>query len=421
MKKSMFALLAILVVMSLFIAACGATPTPVAQPTAVPTTAPVAELAGKITLWHGWTEAEIPGLNAVIQAFQAKNPNVQFDVLYVPFADLRGKFETAAATGGGPTVLIGAADWGPAEYDAQLVASVSTMATPDFVNTLNPAALGPVQYKGALIGLPETIKGVIMYRNTSIIANAPTTWDDLVTAAKSATQGDVVGADLERGTFFAEAHLYGIGGKLMDNVGNPAFNDAKGIAWLNLTNSFKDAGPTEFNTDNDVNLFKAGKAGIIFDGTWNMSALADAVGKDKISIDPWPTVSDGSLNGYVQTENIYLAANATGDDQKASWAFMQYFLSTDAQAELAKVGHIPATLGVTVSDPLMAQAANVLKTGVAFPVIPEMGAYWGPMETAQKAVYDQGADPAAVLKTAYDTITAAIAQLHAPAGATPTP
>ena len=60
-------------------------------------------------------------MNKVIAAFQGMYPDVQFDVLYVPFDDLRGKFETAAATGGGPSVLIGAADWGPALFDAELV------------------------------------------------------------------------------------------------------------------------------------------------------------------------------------------------------------------------------------------------------------------------------------------------------------
>ena len=414
MKKSMFALLAILVVMSLFIAACGATPAPTAkptkpeaQPTEVPTAAP-AGVAGTITLWHAWKESEIPSLNEVIAGFQAKNPDVKFDVLYVPFDDLRGKFETAAATGGGPTVLIGAADWGPALFDAELVGDVSQMTTEEFLRTINPAALGAVKYKSALIGLPETIKGVVMFRNPSIIAEAPKTYDELVTAAKAATAGDVVGADLERGFFFSAAHLSSVGGALLDEGGNPKFNDAKGVAWVNLLNSFTEAGPAEYYTDNDVNLFKAGKAGIIIDGTWNMSALVVAVGADKVVIDAWPT----PMSGYVQTENIYLGANATGDDQKAAWAFMEYFLGTEAQTALTKAGHIPATSGVEVSDPLMKQAVDAFAGGTAFPVIPEMGSYWGPMDTALKSVFDEGTTPEAALQQAYNTVSTAVNELH---------
>ena len=49
--------------------------------------------------------------------------------------------------------------------------------------------------------------------------------------------------------------------------------------------------------------------------------------------------------------------------------------------------------------------------GAAFPVIPEMGTYWGPMDTALKSVFDEGMDPAEALQTAYDTITQAIADM----------
>jgi arabinogalactan oligomer/maltooligosaccharide transport system substrate-binding protein len=333
-------------------------------------------------------------------------------VLYVPFDDLRGKYETAVATGGGPTVLIGAADWGPALYDAELVADVTGLTTTPFLASINEAALGAVKYDGALVGLPQTIKGVVMFRNTDIIAEAPATFDDLVAAAQAATEGDVVGADLEYGFFFSAAHLNGIGGELMDRNGDPLFNDEKGVEWLNLLNSFKESGPTEYYTDNDVNLFKAGQAGIVIDGTWNMTGLADAIGADNLAIDPWPTYGDGHLSGYVQTENIYLSTNAEGDDQMASWAFMEFFLSPEAQAILTKAGHIPAAAGVEVTDPLMAQAVEAFAGGAAFPVIPEMGAYWGPMDTALQSVFDEGTDPAEALDQAFETITAAIEDIR---------
>jgi arabinogalactan oligomer/maltooligosaccharide transport system substrate-binding protein len=431
MKSKLFALLALLVVMSLIVTACGPTPeteAPPAEPTkeeaapapaeeeaaeeeAVeePTEVPAeAGLSGTVSLWHAWKESEIPALNEVIVAFQEMNPDVQFDLLYVPHEDLQGKYETAAATGGGPSVIIGSADWGPAWYDAELVGDLSEMSSEEFLRTINPAALGAVRYKGALIGLPQTIKGVVLFRNPSIVADAPATYDDLVAAAQAATAGDTVGANLEQGFFFSAAHLNSVGGLLMDENGDPLFNDAKGVEWLNLLNSFKGAGPVEYYTDNDVNLFKAGQAGIIIDGTWNMSGLVEAVGAENVVIDPWPT----PMSGYVQTENIYLNANAEGEDKDASWAFMEFFLSPEAQALLTGAGHIPAVAGVEVDDPLMAQAVAAFEGGTAFPVIPEMGAYWSPMDTALKSVFDEGTDPAAALQQAENSIVAAIAEIR---------
>ena len=428
MYKRVWTLISVLLIVAMVLAACAPkpTPTPIPKPTATkppaPTATPVPQVVvkGTITLWHAWKETEIPALNDVIAAFQAKYPDVKFDVLYVPFDDLRGKYETAAGTGGGPTVLIGASDWGPALYEADLVADVSGMASSDLLKTINAAALGAVQYKGALIGLPQTIKGVVMFRNKAIIASAPATFADLVTAAKAATKGDVVGADLERGFFFAAAHLDGIGGKLMETAGDPAFNNAAGVKWLTLLKSFSDAGPAEYYTDNDVNLFKAGKCGVIIDGTWNMTGLAEAIGADNLAIDAWPAYDGGHLSGYVQTENIYLNANATGDDKNAGWKFMEFFLSPEAQKLLIKAGHIPSVAGVDIADPLLQQAVKAFEGGAVFPVIPEMGAYWAAMDTCLKSVFDEGADPAQSLQKAYDSITAKIAEIRGVAKPTPT-
>jgi arabinogalactan oligomer/maltooligosaccharide transport system substrate-binding protein len=411
MNKKLFALFSLMLVAAFALSACGpsATQAPAASPAAGATEAPAEKVT--ITVWHSWKEAEIQSLNDVIAGFQAKNPNVTVDVLYVPNDDIRGKFETAAASGGGPTVMIGSADWGPAFFDAGLVSDVSGMAAADFLATINEAALGAVQYKGALVGLPQTIKGVVMYRNKTIIPEAPKTFEELLAAAKAATHDDVKGAALEYGLFFAAGHLYGLGGKLMTPEGDPAFNDAKGIEWANLIKSFKDAGPVFNNVDDDISLFKTGKVGIVIDGTWNMSSFSEAIGADNLSIDPWPA----PLSGFVQTENIYLSANADEATAQAGWAFMEYFLSTEAQGLLAdstKAAHISAVSGVDVSDPLMQEAAAAFAGGVAFPVIPEMGAYWDPVNNALKKVVDENIDPATALQEAFDAVTAKVAEIR---------
>ncbi len=425
MKKG-WIVLALLVVLALTLTACGskATPTAAPQPEATEameateapsateapeaTEAPAeATLKGTVTLWHAWKENEIASLNEVIAAFQAKYPEVQFDVLYVPFDDLRGKFETAAATGGGPSVLIGAADWGPALYDAGLVADFSPYVDDAFLGTINEAALGAVRYKDALVGLPQTIKGVVMFRNKALMPEAPKTFDELVQMAQANNNC----AFLERGFFFSAGHLMGLGGQLMDAQGNPTFNNEKGVEWVNLLVRFAEAGDVTYYTDDDINLFKAGEACVVIDGTWNMSNLAEAIGADNLAIDPWPT----PLSGFVQTEDIYLSANAEGDDLQASVAFIKFFLSPEAQALLAdptKAAHIPATKGVEITDPLMQAAASAFEGGVAFPVIPEMGAYWEPMDNALKSVFDQGADPAEALQQAYDAIVAKIQEIR---------
>ena len=353
----------------------------------------MAPVSGNVTLWYAWNEEETPALNEVIGAFQEANPDVEFEVLFKPFDDLRGAYETAIASGEGPSVLLGAADWGPALYDAELVADISDGISAETLAATNPAALGAVQYNGALVGMPHTIKGVVMFRNASLVPDAPATFEDVKALGEL--------ADIERGFFFSAGHLFSQGGELMDADGNPAFNSAEGEAWLSMLADF---GDTEYYGDTDADLFKAGELGLIVDGTWNTIGLAEAIGADNLVIDTWPA----GMSGFVQTDNIYLSSNVEGDDKAAAMAFINYFMSAEAQALLVGAGHIPAISGVTVDDVHLSQATAAFSDGAAFPVIPAMGNYWGPMDAALNAVYEEGVAPADALQTAFDEITTAL-------------
>ena len=157
-------------------------------PTKTPTPTEVV-VSGTITIWHSWEEPYVAALLKTIAAFQDDYPNVQFDVLYVPQLDLRASFEQAALEGGGPTVLIGPAEWGPSLYEKGLIIGVSDLVDPDLLNTLNPAAVGVGRYQGDLIGLPLNISGVVLYRNKRIISQPAFTFDELLSLAKSARIG----------------------------------------------------------------------------------------------------------------------------------------------------------------------------------------------------------------------------------------
>ncbi len=447
MKARLYTLLAILLTASMILAACVTQPTetPPTQPS--PPSAPMEEplaatepstdvgdllenTSGEpesiaddatpsdetgqesiVTLWHGMGELEILALHDIVAAFQTRYPSVYLNVLYLPFDDLYARYADAAAAGDGPDLLLGPGEWGPALYDAGLIADVTSLASPEFLSTINPAALDVVQYKGDLIGLPHSVSGVVMYRNSSIVADAPADFDALVASAQAATQGGVVGAYLERSYLFASAHIAACNGEMMNSSGDPAFNDAAGICWLNLLKSFEDAGPAEFGSNADLNLFKLGKAGIIIDGTWNLPALADTIG-DNLVIDPWPAYADTHLSGYVWAENIYMNANLESSGQLAAWQFMEFILSPEAQAIMAGVDHIPAAVGVEGIDLHILQAVQALAGGIAYPVIPEMDAYGEHLDIALRSYLKADADPVETLQTAFDAITAAIEKIR---------
>ena len=430
MSKKYLPLISILLILSFALAACSpkATQAPVVEePVAEKPVEekPVAEepvvedpadteLKGTVTIWHSKKNEETNSLNAIVIAFKKANPGVEFEQLFVPDSDLRNKFETAVATGSGPTMIIGAADWGPASYDAMLVQDLTPMMPEGLLDSLNDAAAASVQYKGAVVGLPINLKGVLLYRNQSIVPEPAADWNDLIAKAQAATAGDVQGMVFETGFFFAAGHLYALGADLMDTTsGVPMFNDEAGVAWLTALKNVKDAGiPTVNNSDDDVNLFKVGKAGMVIDGLWNAKALTDAIGAENLVIDPWPA----GMSGYVQNDNIYLTTSAAGDDAMATYKFMEFFVSKEAQAmwasagtpELPMAAGIPVAKGMDITDPIAKMAIDGFAAGTAFPVIPQMGVYWDPMNNAILSVLDKGTDPAVALQEAFDAVSKAV-------------
>jgi len=366
------------------------------------------DIATTITLWHSMKDSEIAAMTGtIIPAFQEKYPNVQVELLFTPDNDLRGKFETAVSTGEGPDILVGHDDWGPAFYDALLVGDVSDVLA-DYGENINAAAVAEGSYAGVQVGVPYSLKGVVMYRNTDIMPEAATDVADLLTKAAAANSGDVYGFVGETGPFFAMGHLHKTG-DLMTPEGDPKFNSAAGVAWMEMLKSFDTVGPTSQDDDNDVNLFKQAKAGVIIDGAWNIGAFTDL--GDVVVIDPWPA----GMSGFVQSSYIFLNANVTGDQATAAKAFMGFLLTTEAQAAFyeSDPAFIPANNQVEVTDPLRQQAMAAFEGGVGFVTIPEMGAYWGPVGNAILAVRVDNADIQTTLDSAFQSVTDSVAEIRA--------
>ena len=411
------------------IAACSTTPEtameetqePVQEPTTVikPTATEepqkteeiIIELPCTISLWHSFNQDEIESLLEISEAYKELYPDVEFDFMFNPNFDILNKFEDAAASGGGPSILIGSGEWGPAMFDNSYVQDISELADEELLTLVNDAALKAVTHKEALIGLPLNVKGVLPYRNVSIMPEAPETFSEMIEQAQSATLGENIGAYLGYGLYYSGGHLEAIGGSLMDTDGNPAFNDAKGIEWVEMLKRFKEAGPVELNNENSQNLFREGRVGILIDDLSVAPDLVDVLGTNNLMIDNWPT----DMAGYIRSDVIFLNANLSGHDLDCGWNFMNYLLSNDAQelfSDPSKAGFIPAVKGVDLSDPVQRQAAAAFSDGTAMPVVPEMDAYWEPLNFALQSVVEFEVDPVEALSAAEVAILTRIAELH---------
>ena len=108
-------------------------------------------------------------------AWAAANPNVEIEALAVPFDQLKNKFSTETATGGGPDLLIGPLDWVGELATGELIAPLDEMATADDPGAFLPATVDALKYDGKLYGMPESFETVALYYNTDLVQTAPAT------------------------------------------------------------------------------------------------------------------------------------------------------------------------------------------------------------------------------------------------------
>lgn len=377
-----------------------------------PAIPPPAQLASTVSIWHSWEQKEIEALWSVIGSFQQVYPNVGFELFYVPVDDLKKKFASEAYLGSGPGILLAPAEWGPELAKSELLLDFTPHVNPDFLAMLNPAALGTGRYQGELISLPHALRGVLLYRNQSIIAQPAVSFEQLVQYCQTINRLGVVGGAIDRGIYFSGGHLEGLGGKLLDEHGNPAFNNATGLEWIDLIKSLDQLGITTFNSNRDRQLFEQEQAGIIVETSSNLLNLAEAIGTENLVIDPWPSYRNGHLAGYVLADSVYLNINLTGNDLVAALAFTGYFLAPEVQYILAEVGHIPSMVGIPVRDRLIGQAMTAFANGTSFPVNPEAQVYWNVLESALLDILNQGVDPASALQQAFDVITVRLTEIR---------
>ena len=168
------------------------------------------------------------------------------------------------------------------------------------------------------------------------------------------------------------------------------------------------------NGNQDIELFEQGKVGFIIEGSWNTRVLADAIKPEILSIDPWPEYSSGYLSGYIQTENLYLNINLQESDRSLSLAFMEFFLNQETQLTLSETGFIPVLSNLQVVDPLIKQAMLAFEKGTAYPVFPDAGVYWQPLEDAMSSVFNGGVDAAQALQQAQEAIMNGLEEARKP-------
>jgi raffinose/stachyose/melibiose transport system substrate-binding protein len=263
-----------------------------------------------------------------------------------------------------------------------------------FLNVLDPFSVD-----GKVYGLPIGGNTEGIFYNTEIFGkyglNPPTTWDDLIKAADTLKENGITPFAVgSKGAWVPNMTINTFIGRLAGpdtitgfTTGASKWNSPDVVAAYTLYKEWVDKGyftKGELGKEygDMLNDFVAGKAGMMFDGSWRSSAFKnDAVGAavaGKVAFVPLPPLPNGkgdqtSVNANYG-EGYGFSSDMNENELKAVKAFIKNMYSDEMQLRgLLEDGVLPSMKLseesiAQVSDPIVKQVLDVLNgAGVTFP------------------------------------------------------
>jgi arabinogalactan oligomer / maltooligosaccharide transport system substrate-binding protein len=347
-----------------------------ATPTVAPTPTPQ---TGRIVLWHSWAQAEGDALAAILTQFQAAQPTIQIDTLYVAPNDLVPSYAEAVRTGSGPDLII-APNWWLADLaGANTLLNLDTLAPADLEARAWPATVAAMRYQGSLYGLPLTYNLVALYVNNTLVPpeGIPADLDTLLDTARTTP---TAGMGLYATLFHTYWGLPAYGAQLLNDQGVVTLDQSGGaaayLAWLNALNST----PGSYvNSDYGMLLdrFKKGEFAYFVDGPWALPELRTVLG-DALSVAPIPAGTAGPAQPWIYSDGLFINPTIAAEQQSLALTVALFLSGDQAGTTLATVGGLlPAARNADLSTtPYLQGFTAQAATAAPMPITPEMSEVW---------------------------------------------
>lgn len=332
----------------------------------------------------------------MVPEFNKKFPHIKVTIDGVPYVELLAK-SMLDTTGPSPTydILIADDPWVPqlASIGALMdlrSAEVAGWTDPGFDwDDFNAAPLAASEWKGVQYGVPLRSNMLMMFVNKALYEKAgvpvPTpalTWDEYLAQAPKLVQdtnGDGTIDAWAIDTYFVREPLTPTiwqtimnsnGGRLLDDNGKPAFNNAIGIAALETHKKLLDYAPTgavSHGFSESLQAFRQGLVatmfnwGSVFKGS-AIDAKTTTLKPEQVGIQVLPvgSVSAGAHRGIWSG-----TVSAKSQNKQAAWTVLQWLSSKEGEAwHSATLGVFPArksTLAATPAEPWLVPVFDALQ------------------------------------------------------------
>ncbi|MDF1478661.1 sugar ABC transporter substrate-binding protein [Leifsonia sp. H3M29-4] len=277
-------------------------------------------------------------LQAIVDAFEAENPDITVEVTTLPYGDYGTALQTDLAAGTVSDVFdIEYSNY--AAYQANGVLAPLEVANPE---AYRQSLLEAYSTDGTSYALPSSFSDVVLYYNADLFdaagleyPNSDWTWADEKAAAEALTdQAAGVWGDHQPISFYEYYKVLAQNGGqfLNDDKTAVAFNTPEGIEaaeWL--VNKSGTVMPTieqgQGTADFDTNLFKDGKLAMLHTGIWVFGSVADVPFNWDIAVEPGNTVQASAVFSNA------VGVSATSEHIEAATKWAEFLTSSDVMVQ----------------------------------------------------------------------------------------
>jgi len=365
-----------------------------------------AALAGELTVWHAWRGAERDTLERLLEEWSRAHPEAPANAVSVPYETLPNKVQAAVPRGNGPDLFIYAhekiADW----------SARGVILPMDPGEGVYPAARAALTWEGQGWGVPLATKCLALFRNTTLVPDAPTTTDELRLAESQLRGREIWGFAWEVTSAYQVAPwLHAYGGGVMDGA-EVRLDRPENVAALGLVRQLAALGPAEPSGALITQLFNEERVGMVVNGPWFLGEIEGV----EFGVSPLPVVSatGRAAAPYLTVDALFLAREGAEARALAAWLGSEP-VAVRRAAEARQVVARP----IETDDPVIRAFQAQVADAVPMPTDPAFARHWEPLARALRRLDRRVVAPEQALAEAQTDYTIVSRPLPPPASPWP--
>lgn len=331
--------------------------------------------SGKVDLvmWMGYTPPppqnqsyEYNSLNALVQKYEADNPNVHITLQYVNSDNALTKLTVALQGNEQPDITY--------QYGTNMAQVGTTPKVVDLTSRVNgdasfnwndffPGERAAATVDGKILGVPALVDNLAVVYNKDLFQKAGLpeppadwTWDDLIRDATALADpaakqfGLEFPADGSETTMWkVEPILWEAGGSILNADNTKAeFNSAAGVKALDVLDRLRSVDGAlylNFHPDADTaeNLFNGNRIGMFITGPWDLQSFPDV----NYGVQIMPSFPGSTDHQTIAGPDNWVIMDNGSARVNAAWDFVKWLTSPDqVLADSLATGHLPTRSSV---------------------------------------------------------------------------